>query len=262
MLSDLAPPRNTYLPAAPLELVIWQLQLAEAAEIADARVGTGLAERLSQEGGSFQLARLAAPTSIAIALGPGPHAMQPEPQQMDGWQLRRDHHVITINRGAITIETTDYENWQALRSLIEAVLDGLASLISMPSEQRLGLRHVDRVLKSDVVHASDWRRWLAPWLAGPLSHPQLGESVQAFAQQVDFDAGDGVQATLRQRAFADPEQRGRQTVMLDFDVFRDGYRLFDPQTILDASDTLNMVSHQLFDASISDELYESFSQED
>ncbi len=264
MLTELPEPQHRSLPAAPLELVVWQLQFAEPADVAAPRVGTELAASLSADDGPpVQLQRVAMQT-LAVAFGPGgPVPAAPMVEQApagQGWQLRRDSLAITVNPQAVSVETTAYPGWEAFRGLLARVLERLQSLVAMPGEQRLGLRYVDRVVHPDVRRVEDWKPWLAEWLHGPLVDARLAGAVLALAQQVDFDAGAGTRATLRYRAFADPEQRQRQTVMLDFDCFREGYRLFDAEDVVVASDHLNDTSHRLFEASITPPLYATFQE--
>jgi uncharacterized protein (TIGR04255 family) len=85
--------------------------------------------------------------------------------------------------------------------------------------------------------------------------------VAAYAQQIDFEAGEGIRASVRQRAFSDPERRGRATMLLDFDVFREGYRLIDMDEVLNVTDRLNDVSHRLFQNAITTDLYAEFARE-
>jgi uncharacterized protein (TIGR04255 family) len=264
MLRDLPNPHHEILPQAPVELVVWQLQFAEPADVGAPLVGTTLAERLSQDGaGPFQLQRLNAQTfAIALPMPGGPGVPQAEQTQIDGWVLRRGPVAVTINRQALSIETNLYEGWAALQALVKSALDGLADAIVLPGERRLGLRYVDRVVRPGVRKLEDWADLLEGWLIGPLAQPQLRDAVAAYAQQVDFDADvDGIRATLRQRAFSDMEQRGKHTVILDFDVFREGYRLIEPAETLASTDQMNDTAHRLFEASITDALYAAFAAE-
>jgi uncharacterized protein (TIGR04255 family) len=261
MLRDLPEPRHIPLPRAPVELVVWQLQFAEPADVAPPAVGSALAERLSQvSGGPFHLQRLNTQTFGISFPGAAPGVPQAEQAQADGWALRRGALAVTVNRQSLSVETNRYEGWAAFRQTVELALRGLAEAIVLPGEQRLGLRYVDRVTHPGVRKLEDWADLLAPWLSGPLAHPHLRDSVTAYAQQVDFDAQpDGIRATLRQHAFADAQARGRQTVILDFDVYRDGYRLIEPDPTLQAIDHMNDLAHRLFEASITDTLYAAFS---
>jgi uncharacterized protein (TIGR04255 family) len=260
MISELPEPLHEYLPGAPLELAVWQLQLAEFAAVQSPEVGTALAETLASDGdGSFQLTRLASST---IVLGPA-QLQQPEQPEPDGWQLRRGQLVVNVNRGAISIETTAYEGWVKFRRAIELLCAGLVTAVGdMPGEQRLGLRYVDRIALPGVQRPADWKDLLAPWLSAVMAHEQLGDAVLATAGQVELHVDDDSQSTLRHRAFPDYERRGRQTVMLDFDTFRQGYRRFEVASILDVSDRFNDVTHRLFEASLTPELRAAFTREE
>ena len=264
MLRDLPEPRNEPLPQAPVEVVVWQLQFAEPADVVPPSVGTALAEQLSQDGdGSFQLQRLTG-QSFAIAFpGPGGQgAPQAEQAVIEGWTLRRGSVVVTLNRQSLSVETNAYEGWTRFRTVINHALEGLAEAILLPGEQRLGLRYVDRIVRPGVRKLGDWTGLLESWLTGPLTQPHLGDAVGAYAQQIDFDTQpNGIRATLRQRAFADMEHRGRQTVILDFDVFREGYRLIEPEATIATIDEMHDLSRRLFDASISESLYAVFTAE-
>lgn len=264
MLHDLPEPQSEPLPQAPVELVVWQLQFAEPADVVPPGVGTALAERLAEDGsGAFQLERLTTQTFAISFPGAGPHAMpQAEQAQIEGWTLRRGPLAVTVNRESLSIETNVFEAWSSFRGVVERAVQTLAEAVLLTGEQRLGLRYVDRIFQPGVRKLEDWAGLLAPWLTGPLTHSQLGEAVAAYAQQVDFDTrADGIRATLRQRAFSDRERRGRQTVILDFDVFREGYRLIEVDPVLATTDHMNDLAHRLFEASITESLYNAFARE-
>lgn len=263
MLRDLPEPRKEPLPQAPVALVVWQLQFAEPADVVPPAVGTGLAEGLGRDGGGpFQLQRLTTQTFAISFPGSGQPVPQAEQAQIEGWSLRRGPVAVTVNRQSLSVETNAYETWASFRVVVDNAVQALAGAVLLPGEQRLGLRYIDRIVRPGVRELEDWTGLLAPWLIGPLTHPQLRDEVTAYAQQIDFDAqADGLRATLRQRAFADAEQRGRQTVILDFDVFREGYRLIETDTTLAVTDRMNDLAHRLFEASITEPLYTAFATE-
>jgi len=264
MLLDLPESRHEPLPQAPVELVVWQLQFAEPADVLPPSVGAALAERLAQDGGgAFQLQRLTTQTFAIAFSAPGVQGVpQAEQAQIDGWVLRRGPVVVTVNRQSLSVETNAYDTWASFRTVVDSAVQALAEAVLLPGEQRLGLRYVDRVVRPGVRKLENWAGLLAPWLTGPLVHPQLHDAVVAYAQQVDFaEQTDGIRATLRQRAFTDAEQRGRQTVILDFDVFREGYRLIEPDATLTTADQMNDLAHRLFEASITESLYAAFAKE-
>ncbi len=260
MIFELPQPRHERLPAAPLELVVWQLQFTEAAAVVSPSVGTGIAEALSADGGGgFQMLPLSA---LTLALGPGqPQGVGSSPEA-DGWQLRRGQLVVNVGRSAVAVETTAYDGWTSFRATIAALCGSLGELISVPGEQRLGLRYVDRIALPGVMRPGDWKDLLAPWLAAPLAHDKLGDAVLAVSGQVELTAGESTRATIRHRAFPDFERRGRHTVMLDLDTFRLGYRPFDANAVVTMSDEFNDIAHRLFEASITPALYDVFAREE
>lgn len=265
MITDLPEPRHTHLPGAPLELAVWQLQFAEPAAVQDPSVGTAIADALAgDQHGTFQLTRLMNQAIFAFPQGPGQAPASPEPRpEPDGWQLRRGQLVVNVNRGGLSIETTAYEGWAEFRRTIELLCTSVvAALSDDPGEQRLGLRYVDRISFPAVQSPADWQGLLAAWLCAPMTHEQLGEDVLAAAGQIEFRVDDDAQSTLRHRAFPDFERRGRQTVMLDFDTFRQGYRRFDQASVLEVSDRFNDVTHRLFEASITPTLLAAFAEEE
>lgn len=262
MIADLPKPLHEHLPSAPLELAVWQLQFAEPAAVHDPAIGTGIATALADDGaGSFQLTRLTSQTIFSFAPGQPPQA--PEQPEPDGWQLRRAQLVVNVTRSYVSVETTAYEGWAQFRQTVGLLCRGLTEMAGeLPGEQRLGLRYVDRITLPGVQQPADWKGLIAPWLAATFSHEQLGEAVLATAGQIELRVDDDAQATLRHRAFPDFERRGRQTMMLDFDTFRQGYRIFDADSVLEASDRFNDVTHRLFEASITPELRAVFRREE
>lgn len=254
MLRDLPEPSHDRLPLAPVELAIWQVQFAEPADVASPNVGTRFADGLSDELGVFQLQRQAAPLFPPIVL-PAPVLPGGQLEPPQGWILRRGPTAVTVSPQALSVETNSYETWSTFRLLVERALAALSDSVLLPGAQRLGLRYVDRVSRPGVHRPMDWTSLLEGWLLGPLAHPQLSDAVGAYAQQIDFEPDlRNIRATVRQRLFADAEQRGRQTVILDYDVFREGYRLIEPEETMVTTDQMNDVSHRLFDASITDSL--------
>ena len=275
MILDLPAPDRPRLAGAPLEVVVWQLQFADPVDVSSGRVGQAVAEALSDVAESRPKLTRIAPATVTLALGgagaPGIQAQsfaapaapgQHGASQSTGWQIRADDLAVTITQAAIAVETTSYDVWKTFRAAIASSLDGLlGALDEAPSEQRLGLRYIDRLSRPEISKLTDWEGWLEPWLLGPILHPQVGEAISATAQQIDCDAGDGMTVTLRQRGFVDLERRNRQTIVLDFDAFREGYRAVDHEDVLAATDALSDISHRLFRAAITDRLYDVLREE-
>jgi uncharacterized protein (TIGR04255 family) len=264
MFADLPDLDAASSPRTAPQIVVWQLQFAGAADVASSDVGTAVASALAEHlGGRPHLTRLAPPT-FTVAVGSGATAAPTSEGTPNGWQIRLGELVATLDRQFLAVETTNLESWERFSLVIHETLSAFTAGLAgseHPGEQRLGLRYVDRIAPAPVQDITDWTGWLQPWLLGATTQPQLSDAVVAFAQQVDWEDDDGLRATVRQRAFADVERRGRPAMLLDFDVFREGYRPFDAEDIRVATEHLNDVSGRLFRAAITDRLYEELTQE-
>jgi uncharacterized protein (TIGR04255 family) len=264
MISDLPVPDRARLAGSPLELVVWQLQFAEPADVRAPDVGRRIAEAMSDHARARSHLRRIAPPAITLAVGGSAGGRIPLPDEapVNGWQVRAGELVATIDQSSLAVETAKFEDWESFQAALAAVVDAFADCVrEPPGEQRLGLRYVDRIIRPEVQRLSDWESWLAAWLLGATAHPQLRDAVTAMAQQVDCDAGDGLRVTIRQRAFNDMERRGQPTMLLDFDAFRDGYRSFAANDVLATTDELNDISHRVFRAAITDRLYDVLREE-
>lgn len=258
MIADLPDPNHAQLPHSPLELVVWQLQFAEPLQVMDPEIGTGLQVGLSADDpDGFRLERLNLGPSVTVAFGQGAVAPPEPPGSQEGWRLQRGELIVTLVGNALTLESRAYTVWDDLRAVIERTLESLTRLVAPQAQQRVGLRFVDKIVRPEVETARDWEPWIESWLLGPLQNPDLGPSVSALAQQFEFDAGSDLRIALRSRIFPDPERRGRSSCLLDSDAFRLGYRVFDKDDVLETSDSLNILSLQVFQAAVTQTLYEA-----
>lgn len=241
--------------------MVCQIQFADSVNTSPEAVGLALRDGLSDASGEYQLERFAPMPLFQLAIGQGPLAdVQPTAPPEPGWRLTRGPWSVNATSDALTIETSAYTEWVDLRQVLEAALGVLEEAVSPKSEQRLGLRYVDRIERREIEHPSDWRRWIEPWVLGAAAHDRLGRSVMSLQQQVEFDAGEGLRATLRSAIFSDPARRARAICVLDTDSYRLGYRAFDREDVLAAGDRLRHLSLKLFQAAITEELYEEFAR--
>ena len=240
------------LEGSPLELVVCQLQFAESVKASSQDVGEGMRDALSAAFGEYALERFAPQAVFQLAIGQG------APTEMPGWRLNSGPWSVTITGEALTIETSAYSEWPEFRSVFEVALDTVAKQATPTSEQRLGLRYVNRIERRDVQRPNDWTPWIQPWILGSVAHEGLGEAVLSIQQQVDFDAGEGLRTTLRSAIYSDAARRGRAICLLDFDSYRLGYRRFKSKDILETCDGLRRLTLKMFQASITEDLYKEF----
>lgn len=236
------------------------MQFADPASVSPDAVGAALQAALNEALGEEHLLERFAPMPLfQVAIGQGPPSeVQPATAPEPGWRLTRGPWSVTATVDALTIETSAYTDWPDLRRVLDIALGTLVRKAPPKSEQRLGLRYVDRIERKDVVHPSGWAPWIESWALGAAAHEGLGEAVLSSQQQVDFDAGHGLRTTLRSAIFSDPARRGRAICQLDFDSYRVGYRPFDRADVLTAADKLWRLSLKMFQAAITKDLYEEF----
>ena len=77
-------------------------------------------------------------------------------------------------------------------------------------------------------------------------HERIGPGVTAAEQQIVLEVDDDTKCGLRHGFFADPERDLALTYVLDFDLYREGVRVFDRDEILSAADQFNTFALQLF----------------
>jgi uncharacterized protein (TIGR04255 family) len=258
-LLNLPEPRTDQLEGSPLELVVCQLQFAESVKASSDDLGEGMRDALSEAFGEYALERFAPQAVFQLAIGQGaPTEMQPASTPEPGWRLNSGPWSVTITGEYLTIETSAYSEWPEFRRVFEVALDTVTKRTAPKSEQRLGLRYVNRIERKDVLRPSDWTPWIQPWILGSVAHEGIGEAVLSSQQQIDFDADEGLRTTLRSAIYSDAARRGRAICLLDFDSYRLGYRRFKREDILATSDKLRRLTLKMFQASITEDLYKEF----
>lgn len=257
MIADLPDPNHAQLPHSPLELVVWQLQFAEPLQVMDPEIGTGLQVGLSADDpDGFRLERLNLGPSVTVAFGQGAVAPPEPPGSQEGWRLQRGELIVTLVGNALTLESRAYTVWDDLRAVIERTLESLTRLVAPQAQQRVGLRFVDKIVRPEVETARDWEPWIE---LAPRPPPESGP------RSLGLGPGSAVRVRRRlrpshrsaQQDLPDPERRGRSSCLLDSDAFRLGYRVFDKDDVLETSDSLNILSLQVFQAAVTQTLYEA-----
>jgi uncharacterized protein (TIGR04255 family) len=210
-------------------------------------------------------------TQLAISIGvagqPGAAPQQVTLHRM----LQRDRLMaITIGRDGMTLETTNYPGWPDFSKILSDLVDELASVACPDGVLRIGLRYVDEVrLPEAPATVRDWSHWIHPSLMGPLTLGSEEPSTANIALQ--FGEPPGYVTVFR----AGPVPRGRSVnedgplrqpfpfpdgpyFWLDTDAsWADPDRqvpVFTTDLILPVFEVLHTRTHELFEASITDEL--------
>jgi uncharacterized protein (TIGR04255 family) len=253
---NLPPPDKRQLKRSPLVLVVAQVRHEEITDLGTGRAMLEIHKALGGPSGLYPRSEQATEQATNIQVMPGlvPTALQ---TQRKGWRLRSADGawIISLMPEFFSLETTAYTTWGGdFRPRFSTLLDAVTSAIKPATQQRIGLRYIDRISDPVVQSPQEWRDYIAPEFLGPLLHPLLGPAALATHQQIDLEAGDDMHSSIRHGFFADPSRANALTYLLDFDVYQEVIRAFDKESIMAALDGLNLLALQLFQQAVTERL--------
>lgn len=85
------------------------------------------------------------------------------------WSSRDKRTALTIRQDALVIETTLYEGYEQIRTLLELALNVRIAVAIPAGVERIGLRYIDeiRVPSGPGGNQPSWQDWIMPELLGP-----------------------------------------------------------------------------------------------
>jgi uncharacterized protein (TIGR04255 family) len=252
----LPPPDQRQLKRPPLVLVVAQIRHEEIADLGNGRAMLEIYKALGGAAGRYPRSEQATEqaTNVQVVPGLAPTATQ---TQRKGWRLRSADNAWTISLMPefFSLETTAYTTWSDdFRPRFVELLDAVTYSLDPATQQRIGLRYIDRITDPAVRSPQEWEGYIAPEFLGPLLHPRLGPVALATQQQIDLTADDDMRSSIRHGYFVDPLRENALTYLLDFDVYRETIRAFDKDDILSALDVLNLIALQLFQQAVTGRL--------
>ena len=258
---ELPPPVHGQLPRPPLTLVVCQIRFETKAAVGDGRTALRFYEELGGNAGHYDRPEKADVRSLALEVDSQSGAVRtlPTGPALNGWRLRgRDEPwLVSLMPEFVSLETTGpYSSWKGFRSRLTRVLAAAEAVLAPETEQRLGLRYVDQIAEPEVAAPQDWADYIEPSLLGMAMHPKLGAAVTKAQQHFELRPSDDCGCVVRQSFFPDEERPGRQSFVLDTDVFREGARLFDSAEALSAADAFHTFALQVFQQSITGKLFD------
>lgn len=250
----LAEPRDELLARSPLRLVVFQLRFTPVETAGDLRSGLSAQEVLGGPA-AWRLEPIQT-QSFSISAGPERPASGGTVEiGATGWRLVAEDGgaVVSLLPDSISFEVTAYPGWAIYRRVIGGLLTTTAEVLRPQAETRVALRYINRLDQPVVQSAAEWSDLIDSNVLGILNHA-VGPSVTAAQQQLQVRIGDSEKATVQHGFLRDPVTN-RLTYLMDFDVFRDGARAFDPVDTGAAVDALHHVVLQLFQSFITAKLY-------
>lgn len=160
----------------------------------------------------------------------------------------------TLSSDNIAIETRSYEGWPGMAEKLKTVAEAVASVLDPSQCLRLGLRYIDQV-QMPPQYAS-WDVLITDSVRGLVNAPLFGDSILGSDQRQLLMLGNDVRCMFHHGLVANDDSTliGQQ-YLLDYDVFVETPRAFDPLDISKRSDVLHDCAGALFRASIEPKLY-------
>lgn len=264
MSLNLPVPDKRQLKRSPLVLVVAQIRHEEVVDLSTGRAMLEIHKALGGLSGRYPRSEQATEQATNIQIGPGllPTTIQ---TQRKGWRLRSGDGAWTISLMPefFTLETVAYTSWSDdFRPRMVELINAVSRYLDPATQQRIGLRYVDRIVDPAVQSPQEWEGYIAPEFLGPLLHPHIGSTALATQQQIDIQASDEIRSSIRHGYFVDPTQSNCLTYLLDFDVYRETIRVFDPEDIINTLDTFNYLSLQLFQQVVTARLLDHLGRDD
>lgn len=261
-------PRREVFPSAPLEFVACEIRVPTAPKLVRNDTFEALTDALRDD---FPI-----PDEEQIQTFPviGGKDGGVETERRYRFLSRERTASAVVARNAITVETTDYQEFDDFRALVLTVADAVATTTNIVGIERIGLRYIDEVRVPDEIRdASDWRGWISDDVIGVLdvTDGYTPDALQTVLRLVGEDStgvvlryaamvGDGVvgDGPLRRRA---PAASGPFFV-IDTDSFRTStgpaMEDFDHERIASILDLIHEPVGTLFHRAITDRLREEF----
>jgi uncharacterized protein (TIGR04255 family) len=262
MVRELPEPDQSHLPGSPLEVVVCQIQYDMRLIASEATTALAVHEALGQEASElgYESVQPAQAATLSVIAGPGTASGVTESNSLSGWRFATadGDWTVELMPDKASLETTAYGTWRdSFEPRLHRLFDALAAHVEPAIERRIGLRYVDRITELELPTILDWQPYLREELLGLALHPELGPGVRAAQHQTLLQLDEEIQCGIRHGPLVD-QDRSVVDYVLDYDVFRQTGRRFDPTDVKSVAARLNRWAHQLFQATVTQELLQRF----
>lgn len=187
-------PRREVFPSAPLEFVACEIRVPTAPRLVRNDTFEALTDALRDD---FPI-----PEEEQIQTFPviGGKDGGVETERRYRFLNRERTASAVVARNAITVETTDYQEFDDFRTLVLTVTDAVAATTDLVGIERIGLRYIDEIrVPDEISDASDWRGWISADVVGVLDVTD-GYSADALQTVVRIAGEDSTGVVLRYAA--------------------------------------------------------------
>jgi uncharacterized protein (TIGR04255 family) len=212
--------------------------------------------------------------SLAFQAGAGGAPLQQQVAAFPRWSSRDKRTAVTARTDALVIESTNYQQYERLRDIVEVALNARMPSIGAAGVERVGLRYIDeiRVPMDDGEGSTDWAKWVHPSLLGPAVESELVVKMKlAEHQGLAVFAGDNDRvlalrygsregyATASSPELRRPMPPPGPFFLLDIDSFWQPSEVVPEmatESVLQSVDALHTPVRQLFEGLITEKLRE------
>jgi uncharacterized protein (TIGR04255 family) len=245
---------RTLLAQSPLTSVVCQVRFDSTPRAGEARLAQDLRTRLGGEEAFPQLEAIAE-ASLSVSVGPN---APPVSQQINatGWRMASGDggRIVSLLPSSVSFEVTQYSGWPDFAAQFDAVIDAIAECVQPVFEQRLGLRYINQLTVPEVRSPEGWRGYVDDAFVGLASHAEIDNMIIFARQQAVLQLDDETRCTLNHGFAPDEAREQALTYVLDFDVAREGTRLFDTAGLHAAAERFNAYALRLFQISTTAQL--------
>ena len=262
------PSREVYA-ASPLALVAAEVRFSDSARLRQRETLDAISLAMESE---FPIPETVPRSDIAM------NGDQPKGSPPTGVFVlanRQRTESLSFRAESLTFETTAYQEFVRLESIVQWACDVLVDLEVRPELRRVGLRYIDEIRVPELIQdAKRWGDWLDPRLVDQLEVESTGYPVVTAQGLTVYDLGDSKRlafrfAALNQSPVVEPEiLQPRHQVgtgpffVLDFDGFQEfggnsGMPL-DSSTVIGTLRSVHAPTGALFQSVLTDRARELF----
>ncbi|MFI1842952.1 TIGR04255 family protein [Streptomyces microflavus] len=203
-------------------------------------------------------------TMTATAAG-----VQQEEQIWPRFVSRDKTTAVTYRHNAISVETLRYRNYEAVRALTRAAIEGRQQISPVDGVERIGMRYINEVRVPELRPPQQWSEWVSSSLTGPATiAPPEGLALSSWQGATVFGDPARSGAMVRHGAFegyaVDPGGELNRTTpppgpffLIDIDAYwnpADQTPDLKPDSTIEQLDELNATVKGLFEGLITDRL--------
>jgi uncharacterized protein (TIGR04255 family) len=251
----LPPVDDTALANPPLEVVVAQVRYEQSLAVSDSATVRKIHEQLGGRSGPYPRAESQNTVSAKFELGPAGLRSNVQSVPSRGYRFKSSDGswIVSVMPEFTSLETTAYTTWSGdFEKRLVDLLRAINEHVQPSTEERLGLRYVNRLTDESRQEPGDWIGAVSDKLLGPVADPDWADATRAYHQQLDLDVGDDIGCTVRS-GFIPKDGEGVDGYLLDFDVYRSYPGSFDVTRICEAAKTFNRTALALFQWSLTPE---------